>query len=76
MFKDYEMTLYEALGVLFALSVLVAVLDKKISHGIFFFLFAVVLFVLLVIIKKFLVLFANFASETTGVSFEPFSVFK
>ena len=38
MFKDYEMTLYGALGVLFALSVLVAVLDKKISHGIFFFL--------------------------------------
>lgn len=30
------MTLYGALGVLFALSVLVAVLDKKISHGIFF----------------------------------------
>ena len=38
MFKDYEMILYVTLGVLFALSVLVAVLDKKISHGIFFFL--------------------------------------
>ena len=43
MFKDYEMTLYVALGVLFALSVLVAVLDKKISHGIFFFLAFVIL---------------------------------
>ncbi len=43
MFKDYEMTLYGALGVLFALSVLVAVLDKKISHGIFFFLAFVIL---------------------------------
>lgn len=47
MFKDYEMTLYVALGVLFALSVLVAVLDKKISHGIFFFLFAVLMSVIL-----------------------------
>lgn len=69
------MILYAILGVLFAMSVLVAVLDKKISHGIFFFLFAVVLFVLLVIIEKFLVSFANFASETTGVSFEPFFSF-
>ena len=43
MFKDYEMTLYGALGVLFALSVLVVVLDKKISHGIFFFLAFVIL---------------------------------
>ena len=43
MFKDYEMTLYVTLGVLFALSVLVAVLDKKISHGIFFFLAFVIL---------------------------------
>ena len=43
MFKDYEMTLYGALGVLFALSVLVAVLDKKISHGIFFFLAFIIL---------------------------------
>ena len=43
MFKDYEMTLYVVLGVLFALSVLVAVLDKKISHGIFFFLAFVIL---------------------------------
>ncbi len=47
MFKDYEMTLYAILGVLFALSVLVAVLDKKISHGIFFFLFAVLMSVIL-----------------------------
>ena len=37
------MTLYVVLGVLFALSVLVAVLDKKISHGIFFFLAFVIL---------------------------------
>lgn len=37
------MTLYVALGVLFALSVLVAVLDKKISHGIFFFLAFIIL---------------------------------
>ena len=43
MFKDYEMTLYAILGVLFALSVLVAVLDKKISHGIFFFLAFIIL---------------------------------
>ena len=43
MFKDYEMILYVTLGVLFALSVLVAVLDKKISHGIFFFLAFVIL---------------------------------
>ncbi len=43
MFKDYEMILYAILGVLFALSVLVAVLDKKISHGIFFFLAFVIL---------------------------------
>ncbi len=51
MFKDYEMTLYGALGVLFALSVLVAVLDKKISHGIFFFIFVFVLFGLLLAIE-------------------------
>ena len=43
MFKDYEMILYMILGVLFALSVLVAVLDKKISHGIFFFLAFIIL---------------------------------
>ena len=43
MFKDYEMILYTILGVLFALSVLVAVLDKKISHGIFLFLAFVIL---------------------------------
>ena len=47
MFKDYEMILYTILSVLFALSVLVAVLDKKISHGIFFFLFAVLMSVIL-----------------------------
>lgn len=51
MFKDYEMTLYVALGVLFALSVLIAVLDKKISHGIFFFIFVFVLFGLLLAIE-------------------------
>ncbi len=51
MFKDYEMTLYGALGVLFALSVLVAVLDKKISHGVFFFIFVFVLFGLLLAIE-------------------------
>ena len=51
MFKDYEMTLYVTLGVLFALSVLVAVLDKKISHGIFFFIFVFVLFGLLLAIE-------------------------
>jgi len=39
----FEMILYVALGVLFALSVLVAVLDKKISHGIFFFLAFIIL---------------------------------
>lgn len=43
MFKDYEMILYALIGVLFAISVLVAVLDKKISHGIFFFLAFVIL---------------------------------
>ena len=43
MFKDYEMILYVTLGVLFALSVLVAVLDNKISHGIFFFLAFIIL---------------------------------
>lgn len=43
MFKDYEMTLYALIGVLFAISVLIAVLDKKISHGIFFFLAFVIL---------------------------------
>lgn len=36
MFKDYEMTLYGALGVLFALSALVAVLDKKYLTDILF----------------------------------------
>ena len=41
------MILYITLGVLLALSVLVAVLDKKISHGIFFFLFAVLMSVIL-----------------------------
>lgn len=41
------MILYVTLGVLLALSVLVAVLDKKISHGIFFFLFAVLMSVIL-----------------------------
>ena len=51
LFKDYEMILYTILGVLFALSVLVAVLDKKISHGIFFFLFVFVLFGLLLAIE-------------------------
>lgn len=51
MFRDYEMTLYVALGVLFALSVLIAVLDKKISHGIFFFIFVFVLFGLLLAIE-------------------------
>ncbi len=51
MFKDYEMILYTILGVLFALSVLVAVLDKKISHGIFFFIFVFVLFGLLLAIE-------------------------
>ena len=51
MFKDYEMILYTILGVLFALSVLVVVLDKKISHGIFFFLFVFVLFGLLLAIE-------------------------
>ncbi len=51
MFKDYEMILYAILGVLFALSVLVAVLDKKISHGIFFFIFMFVLFGLLLAIE-------------------------
>ena len=51
MFKDYEMILYAILGVLFALSVLVAVLDKKISHGIFFFIFVFVLFGLLLAIE-------------------------
>ena len=51
MFKDYEMILYTILSVLFALSVLVAVLDKKISHGIFFFLFVFVLFGLLLAIE-------------------------
>lgn len=51
MFKDYEMTLYVVLGVLFALSVLIAVLDKKISHGIFFFIFVFVLFGLLLAIE-------------------------
>ena len=51
MFKDYEMILYVTLGVLFALSVLVAVLDKKISHGIFFFIFVFVLFGLLLAIE-------------------------
>ena len=45
------MILYVALGVLFALSVLVAVLDKKISHGIFFFIFVFVLFGLLLAIE-------------------------
>ena len=43
MFKDYEMTLYALIGVLFAISVLIAVLDKKISHGIFFFLAFIIL---------------------------------
>ena len=43
LFKDYEMILYGVLGVLFALSVLIAVLDKKISHGIFFFLAFIIL---------------------------------
>lgn len=51
------MTLYVVLGVLFALSVLVAVLDKKISHGIFFFLFMLVAFGLLLAIEIPLVLF-------------------
>ena len=51
MFKDYEMILYALIGVLFAISVLVAVLDKKISHGIFFFLFVFVLFGLLLAIE-------------------------
>ena len=51
MFKDYEMILYAILGVLFALSVLVAVLDKKISHGVFFFIFVFVLFGLLLAIE-------------------------
>ena len=51
LFKDYEMILYGALGVLFALSVLIAVLDKKISHGIFFFIFVFVLFGLLLAIE-------------------------
>ena len=51
LFKDDEMILYVTLGVLFALSVLVAVLDKKISHGIFFFLFVFVLFGLLLAIE-------------------------
>ena len=37
------MILYAILGVLFAMSVLVAVLDKKISHGIFFFLAFIIL---------------------------------
>lgn len=36
MFKDYEMILYTILGVLFALSVLVAVLEKNISRDILF----------------------------------------
>ena len=36
-------TLYALIGVLFAISVLVAVLDKKISHGVFFFLAFVIL---------------------------------
>ena len=37
MFKDYEMILYALIGVLFAISVLVAVLDKKnISRDILF----------------------------------------
>ena len=43
MFKDYEMILYALIGVLFAISVLIAVLDKKISHGIFFFLAFIIL---------------------------------
>lgn len=51
MFKDYEMTLYALIGVLFAISVLIAVLDKKISHGIFFFIFVFVLFGLLLAIE-------------------------
>lgn len=69
------MTLYALIGVLFAISVLIAVLDKKISHGIFFFLFSLVIFMFLAVTEKFLVMFANFASETTGVSFEPFFIF-
>ena len=39
----FEMILYVALGVLFSLIVLVDVLDKKISHGIFFFLAFIIL---------------------------------
>ena len=41
--NNLEMMLYITVGVFLALSVLVAVLDKKISHGIFFFLAFIIL---------------------------------
>ena len=47
--NNLEMMLYITVGVFLALSVLVAVLDKKISHGIFFFLSLFVLFIFFLI---------------------------
>lgn len=86
MFKDYEMTLYGALGVLFALSVLVAVLDKKYLTDILFSCFCYFGYTFFcnrgycriddaVAALKVLYVILSFF-QPFGVSFKAFSVFK